>query len=179
MIYDMIEHEFIHSLTIILYFLDNNHKKELVMEMTKINTVFDGEAVDPVTGKVYEYNTKSGARRWKDTQIVTKPQLEQPESSVLIIPVEPPSPVPEKSRSGKARPGTRSGGDPAGEKAPESSGPEVAPTSQRTGRRTALPSQRSKRDRLEVPKEVPRNTSTAQRPPTQAAVLETTDLSEV
>ncbi|KFV50540.1 Cadherin-related family member 3, partial [Tyto alba] len=33
--------------------------------MTKLNTVFDGEARDPVTGKMYEFNTWSGARRWK------------------------------------------------------------------------------------------------------------------
>ncbi|NXC13587.1 CDHR3 protein, partial [Corythaeola cristata] len=33
--------------------------------MTKLNTVFDGEARDPVTGKMYEFNTRSGARRWK------------------------------------------------------------------------------------------------------------------
>ncbi|NXJ60099.1 CDHR3 protein, partial [Rostratula benghalensis] len=33
--------------------------------MTKLNTVFDGEARDPVTGKMYEFNTQSGARRWK------------------------------------------------------------------------------------------------------------------
>ncbi|NWH56264.1 CDHR3 protein, partial [Geococcyx californianus] len=33
--------------------------------MTKLNTIFDGEARDPVTGKIYEFNTQSGARRWK------------------------------------------------------------------------------------------------------------------
>ncbi|NXX57027.1 CDHR3 protein, partial [Scopus umbretta] len=33
--------------------------------MTKLNPVFDGEARDPVTGKMYEFNTRSGARRWK------------------------------------------------------------------------------------------------------------------
>ncbi|XP_073429693.1 cadherin-related family member 3 isoform X4 [Dendrobates tinctorius] len=41
-------------------------KQDVVWEMTKLNTVFDGEAVDPITGSVYEYNSKSGARRWKD-----------------------------------------------------------------------------------------------------------------
>ncbi|NXI55835.1 CDHR3 protein, partial [Chloroceryle aenea] len=41
------------------------HKKEVVVTMTKLNTVFDGEARDPVTGKIYEFNTRSGARRWK------------------------------------------------------------------------------------------------------------------
>ncbi|XP_051479956.1 cadherin-related family member 3 [Apus apus] len=40
-------------------------KKEVIVTMTKLNTVFDGEARDPVTGKMYEFNTRSGARRWK------------------------------------------------------------------------------------------------------------------
>ncbi|NXH12097.1 CDHR3 protein, partial [Bucco capensis] len=40
-------------------------KKEVIVTMTKLNTVFDGEARDPVTGKMYEFNTHSGARRWK------------------------------------------------------------------------------------------------------------------
>ncbi|MBN3294025.1 CDHR3 protein, partial [Polypterus senegalus] len=39
-------------------------------EIKKYNTVFDGEAVDPVTGKRYKYNSRSGARRWKDPIIV-------------------------------------------------------------------------------------------------------------
>ncbi|KAM6303180.1 cadherin-related family member 3 [Podargus strigoides] len=42
-------------------------KKEVVVTMTKLNTVFDGEARDPVTGKMYEFNTQSGARRWKNS----------------------------------------------------------------------------------------------------------------
>ncbi|NXE51852.1 CDHR3 protein, partial [Casuarius casuarius] len=42
-------------------------------KMTKLNTVFDGEARDPVTGKMYEFNTQSGARRWKETR--EPPQL--------------------------------------------------------------------------------------------------------
>ncbi|XP_074124475.1 cadherin-related family member 3 isoform X1 [Sminthopsis crassicaudata] len=44
-------------------------KREIVLEMTKINTVFDGEALDPVTGKTYEFNSKSGARKWKNPLI--------------------------------------------------------------------------------------------------------------
>ncbi|NXD69730.1 CDHR3 protein, partial [Eolophus roseicapillus] len=40
-------------------------KKDMVVTMTKLNTVFDGEARDPVTGRMYEFNTQSGARRWK------------------------------------------------------------------------------------------------------------------
>ncbi|VTJ77937.1 Hypothetical predicted protein [Marmota monax] len=31
-----------------------------------MNTVFDGEAVDPVTGEIYQFNSKTGARKWKD-----------------------------------------------------------------------------------------------------------------
>ncbi|NWQ79521.1 CDHR3 protein, partial [Columbina picui] len=41
--------------------------------MTKLNTVFDGEARDPVTGKMYEFNTLSGARRWKKNNELLQP----------------------------------------------------------------------------------------------------------
>ncbi|NXK84380.1 CDHR3 protein, partial [Amazona guildingii] len=40
-------------------------EKDVVVTMTKLNTVFDGQARDPVTGRMYEFNTQSGARRWK------------------------------------------------------------------------------------------------------------------
>ncbi|XP_076154717.1 cadherin-related family member 3-like [Alosa pseudoharengus] len=60
-------------------------KREVLTEVTKINTVFDGEEVDPVTKRVYEYNSKSGARRWKDTTVVSSPPETQPESSTLVI----------------------------------------------------------------------------------------------
>ncbi|NXP36596.1 CDHR3 protein, partial [Leiothrix lutea] len=50
-------------------------KKEVVMTMTKINTVFDGEARDPVTGRMYEFNTRSGARRWKKSNEPLQPVL--------------------------------------------------------------------------------------------------------
>ncbi|MGH0150377.1 UNVERIFIED_CONTAM: hypothetical protein FKN15_020499 [Acipenser sinensis] len=73
-------------------------------ELTKINTVFDGEAVDPVTGKVYEFNTKSGARRWKDTQILKDPPPIKMESSELVIPV-----LPSSINEGKGRIGTANG----------------------------------------------------------------------
>ncbi|XP_064417999.1 cadherin-related family member 3 [Latimeria chalumnae] len=53
-------------------------KKEVVTELTKVNTIFDGEARDPVTGKMYEYNSKSGARRWKDTSIPMNPLKTEP-----------------------------------------------------------------------------------------------------
>ncbi|XP_051777162.1 cadherin-related family member 3-like [Erpetoichthys calabaricus] len=45
-------------------------KMKTVTEIKKYNTVFDGEAVDPVTGNSYKYNSRSGARRWKDPIIV-------------------------------------------------------------------------------------------------------------
>ncbi|RLW01975.1 hypothetical protein DV515_00007517, partial [Chloebia gouldiae] len=50
-------------------------KKEVVVTMTKLNTVFDGEARDPVTGRMYEFNTRSGARRWKKSNEPPQPML--------------------------------------------------------------------------------------------------------
>ncbi|NXB02747.1 CDHR3 protein, partial [Cnemophilus loriae] len=50
-------------------------KKEVVVTMTKLNTVFDGEARDPVTGRMYEFNTRSGARRWKKSNEPLQPML--------------------------------------------------------------------------------------------------------
>ncbi|XP_059833847.1 cadherin-related family member 3-like [Hypanus sabinus] len=44
----------------------------VIVEMIKHNAIFNGEAVDPVTGNVYQYNTNSGARRWKDTKLPMK-----------------------------------------------------------------------------------------------------------
>nr|XP_010342655.1 cadherin-related family member 3 isoform X3 [Saimiri boliviensis boliviensis] len=41
-------------------------KREVVVETIQMNTVFDGEATDPVTGKIYEFDSKTGARKWKD-----------------------------------------------------------------------------------------------------------------
>ncbi|XP_019360128.1 PREDICTED: cadherin-related family member 3-like [Gavialis gangeticus] len=38
---------------------------EVVMETAKYKTKFDGEARDPVTGNLYLFNSKSGARKWK------------------------------------------------------------------------------------------------------------------
>ncbi|XP_023560765.1 cadherin-related family member 3-like [Octodon degus] len=40
-------------------------KLEVLTETIVYETVFDGEAIDPVSGKVYEYNSRTGARRWK------------------------------------------------------------------------------------------------------------------
>ncbi|KAM3924769.1 cadherin-related family member 3 [Leptodactylus fuscus] len=64
-------------------------KEDVFLEMTKFNTVFDGEAVDPITGNVYEYNSKSGARRWKDTK--------QPINTVPVSPQLPVSPTEQTS----------------------------------------------------------------------------------
>ncbi|XP_004702839.1 cadherin-related family member 3 [Echinops telfairi] len=41
-------------------------KRAAVGETIQMNTVFDGEAADPVTGGIYEFNSKTGARKWKD-----------------------------------------------------------------------------------------------------------------
>lgn len=49
-------------------------KKDVVVTMTKLNTVFDGEARDPVTGRMYEFNTQSGARRWKKSNEPLQPE---------------------------------------------------------------------------------------------------------
>ncbi|NXP17879.1 CDHR3 protein, partial [Scytalopus superciliaris] len=50
-------------------------KKEVVVTMTKLNTIFDGEARDPVTGRMYEFNTRSGARRWKKSNEPLQPTV--------------------------------------------------------------------------------------------------------
>ncbi|XP_041046842.1 cadherin-related family member 3-like isoform X2 [Carcharodon carcharias] len=41
-------------------------KIEVVTEVTKYDTVFNGQAIDPVTGRWYEYNSATGARKWKE-----------------------------------------------------------------------------------------------------------------
>ncbi|NXU63205.1 CDHR3 protein, partial [Horornis vulcanius] len=55
--------------------LTNPKKLAVLLTMTKINTVFDGEARDPVTGRMYEFNTQSGARRWKKSNEPLQPVL--------------------------------------------------------------------------------------------------------
>ncbi|XP_062055949.1 cadherin-related family member 3-like [Lepus europaeus] len=42
-----------------------NKKLEDLMETIVYETVFDGEAIDPVSGNVYEFNSRTGARKWK------------------------------------------------------------------------------------------------------------------
>ncbi|XP_037367359.1 cadherin-related family member 3 [Talpa occidentalis] len=43
-----------------------NTKREAVVETIQMSTVFDGEAIDPVTGALYVFNSKTGVRKWKD-----------------------------------------------------------------------------------------------------------------
>ncbi|XP_058144219.1 cadherin-related family member 3 [Dasypus novemcinctus] len=44
---------------------NRNEKLEVLTETMVYETVFDGEAIDPVSGNVYEYNSRTGARKWK------------------------------------------------------------------------------------------------------------------
>ncbi|KAI1888422.1 hypothetical protein AGOR_G00184980 [Albula goreensis] len=81
-------------------------QREIVTEITKINTVFDGEEVDPVTGRIYEYNTKSGARRWKDTTAVSEPQLSQPIPGETANPQSQSDTAQSPTRNGTGRDGT-------------------------------------------------------------------------
>lgn len=55
-----------------------NLKREAVVESIQVNTVFDGEAIDPVTGEIYEFNSKTGARKWKGpiTQLPNSPEAD-------------------------------------------------------------------------------------------------------
>ncbi|KAM5314430.1 cadherin-related family member 3-like isoform 2-T2 [Glossophaga mutica] len=49
--------------------MENRNKKlEVLTETVVYETIFDGEAVDPVSGNVYEYNSRTGARKWKKPQ---------------------------------------------------------------------------------------------------------------
>ncbi|XP_053575146.1 cadherin-related family member 3 [Bombina bombina] len=73
-------------------------KHDVFWEMTKINTVFDGEAQDPITGKIYEYNSKSGARRWKETQQPIPIESTQSLPQVAVIPGAPTVPIQEKDK---------------------------------------------------------------------------------
>ncbi|GCB67961.1 hypothetical protein scyTo_0015178 [Scyliorhinus torazame] len=53
-------------------------RHNVILEMVTRNTIFNGEAVDPVTGNVYQYNTNSGARRWKDIKLPLKDYRDSP-----------------------------------------------------------------------------------------------------
>ncbi|XP_054977303.1 cadherin-related family member 3 [Sorex araneus] len=54
-----------HSKTLVKKGVIKNTKREVVVETIRMNTIFDGEAIDPVTGAQYEFNSQTGARRWK------------------------------------------------------------------------------------------------------------------
>nr|XP_034960884.1 cadherin-related family member 3-like [Zootoca vivipara] len=49
---------------------------EVITETSTYETVFSGEAKDPVTGNLYQYNSKSGARKWKVPQEPTRNNLD-------------------------------------------------------------------------------------------------------
>ncbi|XP_067855228.1 cadherin-related family member 3-like [Heptranchias perlo] len=78
-------------------------KIEVVTEVTKYDTVFNGQAVDPVTGRWYEYNSATGARKWKETNepneknTNTVPEKPKPEK----LQPEKPKPKPKKPQSPK------------------------------------------------------------------------------
>ncbi|KAB0375605.1 hypothetical protein FD755_012248, partial [Muntiacus reevesi] len=56
------------SLTSVLFPAEmKNTKREVMVETIQMNTVFDGEATDPVTGAIYEFNSETGTRKWKDS----------------------------------------------------------------------------------------------------------------
>ncbi|MEE6501896.1 hypothetical protein FKM82_004352 [Ascaphus truei] len=71
-------------------------KVEVITETTTFETVFDGEAVDPVTGKTYEYNSKSGARRWKNVPEGKEENIQLSDISTVsetLIPKPPTAPL--------------------------------------------------------------------------------------
>ncbi|XP_063283618.1 cadherin-related family member 3-like [Pelobates fuscus] len=68
---------------------------EVITETITYEAVFDGQTVDPVTGQMYEYNTKSGARRWKNVQ-GKEENINLSDISAIseaIIPQTPPAPL--------------------------------------------------------------------------------------
>ncbi|XP_021105317.1 cadherin-related family member 3 [Heterocephalus glaber] len=62
-------------------------KFEVLTETIVYETVFDGEAIDPVSGNVYEYNSRTGARKWKKPP---RPQEEALASTGSLPEVHPP-----------------------------------------------------------------------------------------
>ncbi|XP_043564199.1 cadherin-related family member 3-like [Chiloscyllium plagiosum] len=65
----------------------NEEKLEVVTEVTKYDTVFNGQAVDPVTGRWYEYNSKTGARKWKEAN-----KLQEANMNIVTEKAEPTKP---------------------------------------------------------------------------------------
>ncbi|XP_010632352.1 cadherin-related family member 3 [Fukomys damarensis] len=63
---------------------DKKRMKSTVVKTIQMDTVFDGEAVDPVTGAIYEFNSETGARRWKDPS-ARKPVRREP-SALATVP---------------------------------------------------------------------------------------------
>ncbi|KAM6169934.1 cadherin-related family member 3-like [Rhynchocyon petersi] len=63
---------------------NRNKKLKVLTETTVYETVFDGEAIDPVSGNVYQYNSRTGARKWK---MPPRPQ-EQLLANIYSLPPE-------------------------------------------------------------------------------------------
>ncbi|XP_037692340.1 cadherin-related family member 3 isoform X2 [Choloepus didactylus] len=59
-------------------------KRAAVVETIQMSTVFDGEAIDPVTGEIYEFNSKTGARKWKDP-LTQMPEWKQSSPQVAAL----------------------------------------------------------------------------------------------
>ncbi|XP_054585814.1 cadherin-related family member 3-like [Eptesicus fuscus] len=79
--------------------MENRNKKlEVLTETIVYETIFDGEAIDPVSGNVYEYNSRTGARKWKksprhqEASLASMYALPEPhpseESTSLRIPMQ-------------------------------------------------------------------------------------------
>ncbi|XP_066100615.1 cadherin-related family member 3-like [Saccopteryx bilineata] len=73
---------------------NRNKKPEVLRETMMYETIFDGEAIDPVSGNVYEYNSRTGTRKWK------KPPRHQ-EAPLANMPSFPESHFSEESTSVK------------------------------------------------------------------------------
>ncbi|XP_037859628.1 cadherin-related family member 3-like [Chlorocebus sabaeus] len=67
---------------------NRNKKLEVLTETTVYETVFDGEVIDPVSGNVYEYNSRAGARKWKKTPRHQKEPLANTHSPPEVHPLE-------------------------------------------------------------------------------------------
>ncbi|XP_055503574.1 cadherin-related family member 3-like [Leucoraja erinacea] len=74
-----------------IYAPEPKRKVEVVTEVTKYDAVFDGQAVDPVTGRLYKFNTATGARKWKEDK---GPEAikDNTAPAEIVQPVKPPSP---------------------------------------------------------------------------------------
>ncbi|XP_064223374.1 cadherin-related family member 3-like isoform X3 [Aotus nancymaae] len=74
---------------------NRNKKLEVLTETIVYETVFDGEAIDPAfpaawnfSGNVYEYNSRTGARKWKKSPRHQKEPLANIYSLPEVHPLE-------------------------------------------------------------------------------------------